>query len=153
MPHPPIHQWTHDGDRVLLVKMIGKDRKTGNVSRNDGTLSPTIDWPESGIVACSDWDAAPICGGGIHAWPWGMFIGDGKDPDATAPWLVLAAKPEDLVQIEGGKVKARAVEIVHSGTFASCMYHTQAGRIAWIIGNSAGSAASSHCYLAKLTER
>ena len=69
--HPPIHKWTHTGNRVLLVKMIGKDGTTGGEQNN----YPIIVWPKSGSVVCSDWDAKPECGHGIHAWPWGMFVG------------------------------------------------------------------------------
>lgn len=25
-------------------------------------------WPESGYVACLDWDPADRCGGGLHGW-------------------------------------------------------------------------------------
>ena len=135
--HPPIHQWTHDGDKVLLVKMIGKDRTTG------GKEYPVVNWPESGKVKCDDWDATPRCGHGLHAWPWGMFIGDGKDPDATCLWVVLAANPADVVQIDGGKVKVPSCEVVFSGNMAEVMEYTMQGRIAWIVANAQDHTSSS----------
>jgi len=132
----PIHQWTHDGTKVLLVKQIERNRTTGGMDKEDGTTAPVITWPESGIVECPDWDPKPKCGNGIHAWPWGMFLGEGKDVDATLPFLVLAATPSDVVSIDGGKVKAKSVEVVHNGSLSSAMYFTQSGRIAWIVEDS-----------------
>ena len=41
----PIHQWTHDADRVLLVKCVNK----GGVSHGG------FQWPQSGEVVTPNW--------------------------------------------------------------------------------------------------
>ncbi len=135
---PPIHQWTHAGDKVLFVKIINKDRTTGGVGGQ-----PKIVWPESGPVKCSDWKPQAVYGNGIHAWPWGMFVGDGKEPNACQPWLVLAVDPADVVQIDGGRCKFPKCEVVYSGEMAGAMYYTSTGRVAWIVDSSSGSAAAT----------
>ena len=118
----PVHQWTHDGDRVLIVKN----------TRPEGDAHDDFTWPESGVVVAPDWNPEPTCGGGLHGWPWGVCIGCGKEPDYDGRWYVLAAKPEDVVVVGAAhKVKAREVEIILCGTFHDAMQHTLAGRIAW----------------------
>ena len=94
----PIHQWTHDGEYVLIVKCINRD----------GTAHNGFVWPESGPVKPEYWSREADCeSGGLFGWPWGMGIGDGRNPDACAKWIVFRAKPENVIRIEPGpKVKA-----------------------------------------------
>ena len=141
---PGIHRWTHTGDKVLCVKMIGADRKTGGQKLDEGGNAPVIQWPKSGLVKCVDWNDKATCGGGIHAWPWGMFIGDGRDPNACVPWLVVAVDPAEIVQIEGGKVKFAKCKVVYDGDMAGAMYMTSQGRIAWTM---------QHVDIKKFTDR
>lgn len=71
----PIHQWTHKGDSVLLVKVLNRD----------GTTHRGFIWPKEGPVKPDKWSRVPDCkSGGLFGWPWGMGIGDGKDR-VTAP--------------------------------------------------------------------
>jgi hypothetical protein len=72
-----------------------------------------------------------------------MFVGDGTDPNACVPWLVLAVDPDKIVQIDGGKVKFSECEVVYNGDMAGAMYQTSQGRIAWVFTNSGGSASAS----------
>ena len=136
---PPIHQWTHTGKQVLLVKCINRD----------GTSYGGFVWPKSGPVKPDKWSREPDCeSGGLFGWPWGMGIGEGREPDACAEWIVFAALPENVIDVSG---KAKAVpgeygtlpEIVYRGTQAGAMYHTISGRLAWIQKNSNGVASTS----------
>jgi hypothetical protein len=74
-------------------------------------------WPESGPVACSDWNPEPICGYGLHGLLWGC--GDGSllaFNNATAKWLVVEVLASEIVLLEGGsKVKFPRGEVVFCG--------------------------------------
>lgn len=128
---PPIHQWTHDGSKVLLVKCVN----------NDGTSRGGFQWPESGPVESPNWDGKPTCeGGGLFGWPWALHIGVGKHPDFTKPWIVYAADPQDVLgNIEGEpKAKARKAHVVYYGAWPGAMKLTQAGRLAWVKSSGSG---------------
>jgi len=138
---PEIHQWTNGGEKVLLVKVLNRD----------GTTYGGFKWPNVGeSVKPDNWSRKPDCkSGGLFGWPWGVFIGDGKDPDACAEWIVFAAKPENVIQI-GAKAKAvpsddgkELPEVVYRGTQAGAMYFTLAGRLAWIQERARGSASAT----------
>jgi hypothetical protein len=131
----PVHQWTHDGDYVLIVKCINRD----------GTTYGGFVWPESGPVKPDYWSRTPDCNsGGLFGWPWGMGIGDGRTPDACAKWIVFRAKPENVIKINDNGLKVKAVpgkdgelpEVVFYGSQAAAMAYTHVGRIAWIERNS-----------------
>ena len=138
---PPIHQWTHTGDKVLIVKCVEPGGKSYN----------GFQWPQSGPVENPHWSRKPDCNsGGLFGWPWGTGLSDGKTAVASHDWIVFAARPENVIEVEGGpKVKAvpsedgkELPEVVYYGPMAGAMYFTQAGRIAWIVGNAAGQASS-----------
>ncbi|MEN6506169.1 MAG: hypothetical protein ABFD92_16665 [Planctomycetaceae bacterium] len=132
----PLHQFTHDGDRVLMVKALAQN----------GSSHGGFQWPvEAGkTVEAPDWNEKPVCGGGLHAWAWGIGIGDGIEVSASMRWLVLSADPADVVLIETSrKVKARKVRIEYAGDMAGAMYRTSQGRIAWVVQDSRGSASAS----------
>jgi hypothetical protein len=139
--HPPVHQWTHTGDRVLLVKIVNKDM----------TSYGGFVWPKAGPVTPAKWSRQPDCdSGGLFGWAWGTGLGDGKDPHAGLTWLVFSAKPENVIMVGSGpKVKAvpgedgSLPEVVYCGTQAGAMKFTHEGRMAWIVGNARSSAASS----------
>ena len=136
---PPIHQWTHTGDRVLLVKCINRD----------GTSYNGFVWPKEGPVKPEEWSRDPTCeSGGLFGWPWGIGCGEGRDPDACADWIVFSVKPENVIDC-GGKSKAVPGEdgdlplVVYRGSQGGAMYHTLSGRIAWIEARSSGSASAT----------
>ena len=117
------HNWTDDGDKVLVLRRINPD----------GTSRGGFKWPD-GIdveVLCPDWNPEPVCGGGLHGWPWGMGLGDGCDYSIiTDRWLVIAVAPSDIVgNIEKGlKCKfSRGIKI-HDGTFSSAWALISSGR-------------------------
>lgn len=120
----PVHQWVHTGSEVLLLKCVPTNGRTFN----------DFQWPLTvgAEVAAPDWDPTPECGHGLHGWPWGLSIGEGKDPDWSATWLVFAAKPEDVIDL-GGKAKARAGRIVFVGDWQAAANVVRAGQIAWVL--------------------
>ena len=103
-------QFTVDG-KVLLLKCINKDF----------TSYEGLQWPKSGLVEAPDWNPKPDCGGGLHGWPWGIGIGNGKIPcySSKSVWLVFSADPNDIVDL-GGKAKCRKCEVILYGTFFEC---------------------------------
>ena len=135
----PLHQWTHTGDHVLMVKCLNRD----------GTTHGGFRWPESGPVAPEKWSREPTCdSGGLFGWPWGVFIDDGRHPDACAEWLVFAAKPENVIALPGAKAKAvpsdggELPEVVYRGSMAGAIAYTIEGAIAWIASNSSSASTS-----------
>jgi hypothetical protein len=149
----PVHQWTHTGTEVLILKCVPKDGRTHNGFQWPLTVGATAEAP--------DWKPVAECGHGLHGWPWGLYIGDGKDPDWMSTWLVFAAKPDDVVSI-GGKVKARRGRIVFVGDWQSATNYVLAGQIAWVIhqtaeapdcatGDQGASSATGACSLAGVT--
>ena len=138
MPDP--HNWTNGGDRVLLVKCLNRD----------GTSFGGFAWPKSGPVSPKIWARDEYCNsGGLFGWPWGLAIGEGRNPDACSPWLVFSAKPENVILLEGGKCKAvpgengDLPEVVYYGDMAGAMYLTSHGRVALIQSRSSGSASAT----------
>jgi hypothetical protein len=130
----PVHQWTHDGKYVLIVKCLNRD----------GTTHNGFVWPESGPVKPEYWSRRADCeSGGLFGWPWGMGIGYERKPDACAKWIVFRAKPENVIRIEPGlTVKAvpgddgELPEVVFCGSQAAALAYTQKGRMAWIARNA-----------------
>ena len=107
------HQWTNEAGEVLILKRIPKNRKT----RNDFLWPQGQDAP----VCCPDFDPKPVCGGGLHGWPWGFGVGEGCDFDFLNDiWLVLATHPKNVVgELENGwKCKVSKCVIRFEGKFA-----------------------------------
>ena len=133
----PACKWTHDGDRVLILKCINAD----------GTSYNGFQWPESGSVMAPDWNDRPECGGGLHGWPWGLAMGDGREPDyRDSRWLVLAALPRDVVDISG-KCKSRLVEVIcnevgHRG-YINALAKILPGQLSWVIQAASGVASAT----------
>ena len=129
------HEWTNGGDKVLVVKCC--DPK--------GLGYGGYDWNNKEEADIGDkWNPIQKCDdGGFYGWPWGMFVGDGRDPDALGLWAVYAIKPDDLVCVDGGKVKWRRGTRVYWGRQAEAMAYTMPGRIALVEKNAAGSASAS----------
>ena len=134
----PVHQWTNGGTEVLLVKCVGKGGTSYGGFRWPLTVGATVEAP--------DWDPFDRCGGGLHGWPWGLSPGVGKEPTWDTPWLVLAAKPEDVVDITSngcGKAKARKGTVVFVGDWQSASNYVLAGQIAWVVQASRGAASAT----------
>jgi hypothetical protein len=143
---PEAHSWTNGANRVLLVKSLNRDGTSGNkkdfVYPKSGPVNP--------VVADNGGRDATCESGGLFGWPWGMFVGDGRDPDACAPWVVLSALPQNVIALDGGKCKAvtgvdgsDAAEVVYYGDMAGAMYFTSQGRVALVLARSSGSASAT----------
>ena len=130
---PPIlvspHQFVDESGRVLGLKVLGRDRRTYG-----GFL-----WPESGVVECPDWSPVAECGNGLHFWPLGLSVGDGATPEYSQPWIVVACKPEGVIDL-GGKAKAKTVEVILSGSYLECMLRVLPIQIRWTQQSGAASA-------------
>jgi hypothetical protein len=134
---PDIHTWTDGGNEVLIVKCVAKSGK----SYGD------FQWPlEVGAgVEAPDWDPKPERGGGLHGWPWGLAIGDGKDPiwdNTQATWLVFGARPEDVVDLQG-KVKTKRGTIRYVGDWHGAMLHILGGQIRLVQARADGAASAT----------
>jgi len=66
-----IHQWTDTGKEVLILRCCEKD----------GTSYNGFKWPliVGAHVEPTSWNPEAVCGNGLHGWPWGLGIGNGKD--------------------------------------------------------------------------
>ena len=143
---PDIAQWTHTGDRVMIVKCVPPDGKTRGGFQWPLTVGMTV----RPLNFARDQKCAS---GGLFGWPWGMAVGDGKEPNALDTWIVFSAFPRNVIpNIEGCKCKAvpdeknanECVRIEYVGNQAGAMYYTMQGRIAWIVGNSSSAATSGN---------
>ena len=140
-PNKP-HQHVNTDGYVLIVKCLNRD----------GTSHNGFIWPKSGPVDNPHWSRDATCSsGGLFGWPWGFGIGDGKNPNATHPWLVFRAKPENVIGEIEGDVKCKAVpatdgslpEVVYYGDQGGAMRFTMNGRVACVEKNSSGSASAT----------
>ena len=111
-----FHEWTNGNGEVLILRRIPPSRRTYN----------EFQWP-TGVgtrVECPDWNPKPICGGGLHGWPLGFGLGESSAFSIVDDvWLVLGAKPEDVVgELDGGaKCKCREGIIRYEGDFAGAV--------------------------------
>jgi len=129
----PVHRWTHDGDKVLLVKCVGPD----------GTSYGGFQWPESGAVKSPNWSEEATCDtGGLFGWPWGVGIGGGKEPSFSGRWIVFAADPDTVVDL-GDKAKVPRAEVVYYGNWWGALLAIDAGRIAWTEHAASGAASAT----------
>jgi len=133
----PVHQWTNGGDRVLLVRFADRNGRS-----YDG-----FQWPSEigSIVTAPDWRDDNECGYGLHGWPWGIGIGDGKDPVFTdAIWQVVSVEPGNVRLLGAGpKVKAQSVRLEYVGSWWGALAKIERGRDAWITATANGNAAAS----------
>jgi hypothetical protein len=133
----PIHQWTNGGAEVLVVRFCDRDGKSRNRYHPDGFPYPT---KTGDSVEAPDWHTRSECGGGLHGWPWGMCIGEGKDSDWGALWQVYGVAVEDIIDLTG-KVKFRRGVLRFSGDWHAAMLFVLDGQMAWV--KEAASGASS----------
>ena len=121
------HNFTHTGSEVLILRRGGKDRKSYG-----GFLYP------AGVGATCEpqsWNTRAECGDGLHGWPWAFGLGEGQDFNLIDDlWLVLGAKPEDVVgELNGGlKCKCQHATIRYEGAFGGAMDFLRAGQRACI---------------------
>ena len=130
MATQPIHQWTHDGAEVLIVRFCEADGLSSYGFKYPLTPGTTVEAP--------DWDPKPNCGNGLHGWPWGMNIGDGKDPEWNKTWMVIGANPEDVIDL-GGKVKFRRGTVRLVGQWYEAGNHVLNGQMAWVHARTKGT--------------
>ncbi len=139
-----FHEWTNGNGEVLILRRIPPSRRTYN----------EFQWP-TGVgtrVECPDWNPQPICGGGLHGWPLGFGLGEGSAFSIVDDvWLVLGAKPEDVVgELDGGaKCKCREGIIRYEGDFAGAVSFVStefANCVAAMAnGDDATSSAAGYC--------
>ena len=130
----PYHQWTHDGNKVRILKCVGPDRKA-----HGGFV-----WPDSGEVKPDTWKPDNACGNGLHGWAWGLAFGDGMNPSyQSCLWIVFEAIPTDVVQVEGGKVKAKQGTVIYCGKMSVAFEMIRPGQMAWAFHASSGAASNS----------
>ncbi|MGP8268925.1 MAG: hypothetical protein ACLQLH_02560, partial [Terracidiphilus sp.] len=139
----PVHQWTHDGDEVLVVRFATKDGKSSSARLVKGQTVHAEPFRHPMAigekVTAPDWDPRPVCGGGIHAWPWAMSLGAGKDPEWDALWQVYGVKPDDIVPVENdGKIKFRTGILRFLGTWNGAIDFVLKGQMAWVFQASQG---------------
>ena len=80
-------------------------------------------WPESGAVACKDWDPSSRCGGGLHGLLWGCGDGSLLDWSDTAKGLAVAVPGDTVVGIDKrddgfAKVKFPAGRVLFVGSLS-----------------------------------
>ena len=143
----PRHQWTHDGKEVLVVRFVNADGTSSTQRRIDNQSVETNEPFKHPLivgekVTALDWDPSSCCGGGIHGWPWAFSLGEGKECDWSAVWLVYGVKPEDVVEVEG-KVKFKSGILRFSGTWHGAMMFVLSGQMAWVRHASSGAATAS----------
>ncbi|MFA6093998.1 MAG: hypothetical protein WC986_13750, partial [Elusimicrobiota bacterium] len=88
-------------------------------------------------VTAPDWNPAPECGHGIHGWPWGIGLGDGKDLVWSDLWQVYGVAPADIVAL-GSKVKFRTGVLRYVGTWQGATDYILKGQIGWVQQASRG---------------
>ena len=132
------HEWTHTGDEVLIVKCVNRSGSLDNPAANGFIWPLTV----GAVVSAPDWDPKPVCGHGLHGWPWGLSIGDGKNPDYAGTWLVFGAKPTDVVDLNG-KVKARAGVIRFVGSWDKAFEFVLTGQMELVYRSARGAASAT----------
>jgi hypothetical protein len=135
------HNFTHDGDCVLVLKRLDKDGCSygGCKLPESGQWTAPEVWDPAWGDKPSDWkggfDPNPVCGGGIHGWPWGMGLGEGSDYSFIHDiWCVIAVRPEDVVGNiqDGRKCKFKTGLLVFRGAFVDAWMKVCSGRHALI---------------------
>ena len=123
----PVHQWTNDDGEVLFLRFSNNDGKAHGGFQHPLKIGATVTAP--------DWNPQPVCGGGIHGWPWGIGLGSGKDPDWNALWQVYGVSNLDEIssEIDGQpKCKFRAGILRFAGDWHAAMLFVLEGQKAWV---------------------
>ena len=143
----PRHLWTNGGEEVMVVRFVNADGSSSKMRFQDGksveTDTPFVYPLTVGCrVFAPDWNPTPVCGGGLHGWPWGFSLGDGKDCDWSATWLVFGVRPDDVIPIDG-KIKFRTGVLRFVGSWSDAMLFVLDGQMAWVRHASSGAATAS----------
>ena len=130
------HQWTNGGDEVLILKFVGKDGSSYGGYIWPLTVGTRIEAP--------DWGTKPDneCGGGFHGWPWGIGIGEGKNPDWNATWLVFGETPDNVLSL-GLKVKTKSATIRFIGSWDQAANFVLRGQMSLIAACTSGAASAT----------
>ena len=128
------HQWTNGGDEVLILKCANRDGTSRNGFKWPLTVGATVEAP--------DWNPAPICGGGLHGWPWGLSLGDGQEPIWSGAWLVFGSAAKDVVDL-AGKCKAHKGTVRFVGSWNEAMLFILSGQMAWVAYSASGAASAT----------
>ncbi len=133
----PVYQWTNNSSEVLILRFADREGKAYQGFQHPMEVGQAVTAP--------DWNAAPVCGGGIHGWPWGIGIGDGKEPDWSALWQVYGVDPADIVgEIEtGAKCKFRTGTLRYKGDWHGATNFILSGQMNWAFHASRGAASNS----------
>ena len=139
-------EWTNGGDEVLVVRCMSKDGKTSSSRLVDGKVVEREPFQNPLIVGetvtAEDWNDKAECGGGIHGWPWGLSLGDGKECDWQGLWQVYGVKPSDIIDL-CGKCKFRTGTLRFSGQWWEATSFVLSGQIALVLARSSGSASAT----------
>jgi hypothetical protein len=120
--------------RVLVLRFCAKDGSSGYGFRYPTTVGEA--------ATCPDWDPKPNCGNGLHGWPWGLSMGDGKDPEWDALWQVYSVATADIVDLKG-KVKFREGLLKFSGDWQGAANYCLPGQIKYIEASASGAASAT----------
>ncbi len=129
------HLWTDDSGEVLILKCVAQDGLS-YCGPNRTKTDVQFRWPlvVGAPVEAPDWTPDTVCGGGLHGWPWGFGLGDGKDADWSAKWLVFGVNSSDVIgNLEGQrKCKAKSGVIRFVGDWNGAMQFVLKGQMALV---------------------
>jgi hypothetical protein len=131
------HEWVNKDGEVLVLRFSNQDGTSYGGFQHPMKIGEAVTmigiWPHN------------KCGGGIHGWPLGLGIGEGKDADWTALWQVYGVKPKDIIgEIEGGqKCKFRTGILRYMGPWYAASEYVLAEQIRWVQHNASGSASAT----------
>jgi hypothetical protein len=129
-----IEDYRNKNGLLLVVKCL----------EANGTGYGGYDWSPDHHDIGDKWDSEPKCdGGGYYGWPLGLGIGDGKQPNALHPWIVVALADDTPRVMIDQKIKFKSCDVLYRGTMANCMRLTMDDRIDFIERNSSGSASAT----------
>jgi hypothetical protein len=123
------HTYVNSENKVLVLRC----------SKLDGNSSEGFIYPKSGLVKAPDWINNNRCGHGLHGWPWGFGLGQGKEYNfIDFSWQVIAVSPENIVgELEdGNKCKFSEGEVIYFGEFDDAWKLIESGRDSIIIAMS-----------------
>jgi hypothetical protein len=128
-------KWANDSGEVLVLRYINADGTT-----RGGFVNPVV---VGESVTALDWHERAECGGGIHGWPWGLSIGDGKEPIYTSViWQVYGVRPERIINL-GGKCKFQTGVLRYSGDWQGAFEFILSGQIRLVQFCASGAASAT----------
>ena len=133
----PPHQWVNEDGEVLILRFADKDGTSYGGFQHPMKVGESITVP--------DWNPDAVCGGGIHGWPLGLSIGEGKEADWNALWQVYGVLPTDITgNLEGGgKCKFRTGTLRFRGDWQEAADFVLSSQIKWVQQASSGAASAT----------